>query len=492
MCLQIQLKLSDTQFNISGDCVMADNIYLELSEDNGSSHKFYKITIDGANLTINYGRIGTPGQTMVKSFNSHELAASFSQSKVKAQKRKGYDYAVKGVRKHRAIRAVVSRPSASNNRGKINNSKSAPVIATYKTQTVAFGIFVDADNIYVGDETGRVSVLSHDYELLRQYKLPAGTKCIVGDGANVYAGTNQGHVYEITGKIARLTYDCPGNAAIFWMDLRDGVLAVSDNEGGLFAYDYEGDLLFSNATGNGNAWMVRVDETGIFHGGNHVARYTFDGEKLWSNATSGVLFGYQTDSCLYAGGKGVVMIDKIDGRIVRKYPGNWVPSNCTSERGSQVFAQNNNDLKCWKKSGESVFTLRSPNSGMSMQYFSEKLYIVGDKGLAVIDVSDDATQSAQNDVLPNIRSFKAPSDSIAEVDSTKLENAKKSARGVELVCIRDNGKLRVRVLTDGYDKTMNCQFPKNLRQEEALYLVDSIELSSSGSFYKVSGNIYAR
>lgn len=31
--------------------------YLELSEDNGS-HKFYEVTLEGADLTIRYGRIG--------------------------------------------------------------------------------------------------------------------------------------------------------------------------------------------------------------------------------------------------------------------------------------------------------------------------------------------------------------------------------------------------------------------------------------------------
>ena len=61
--------------------------------------------------------------------------------------------------------------------------------------------------------------------------------------------------------------------------------------------------------------------------------------------------------------------------------------------------------------------------------------------------------------------------------------------GVELYCVREAGKLRIKVMSDGYDGTKNVQFPRAIRAEGARYVVEGLELSSSGSFYRVRGNI---
>ncbi|MEH2070309.1 MAG: VWA domain-containing protein [Nostoc sp.] len=61
--------------------------------------------------------------------------------------------------------------------------------------------------------------------------------------------------------------------------------------------------------------------------------------------------------------------------------------------------------------------------------------------------------------------------------------------GVELHCVREGGKLRIKVISDGYDSTKNVQFPRAIRAEGARYVVEGLELSSDGSFYRVSGNI---
>ncbi|MBE9049903.1 VWA domain-containing protein [Nostocales cyanobacterium LEGE 11386] len=61
--------------------------------------------------------------------------------------------------------------------------------------------------------------------------------------------------------------------------------------------------------------------------------------------------------------------------------------------------------------------------------------------------------------------------------------------GVELHCIREGGKLRVKVKSDGYDASKNVQFPRAIRAEGARYVVEKLELSNDGSFYRVHGNI---
>ncbi|MCB2378411.1 VWA domain-containing protein [Hymenobacter sp. BT635] len=60
--------------------------------------------------------------------------------------------------------------------------------------------------------------------------------------------------------------------------------------------------------------------------------------------------------------------------------------------------------------------------------------------------------------------------------------------GVELVCFREGGKLRVRVVSPGYDD-LNIQFPRAIRAEGAHYIVEELERSLDGTFYRAKGNI---
>lgn len=61
--------------------------------------------------------------------------------------------------------------------------------------------------------------------------------------------------------------------------------------------------------------------------------------------------------------------------------------------------------------------------------------------------------------------------------------------GVVLECSRIKGKLRIKVISEGYNPDFNVQFPRNIRQEGATYVVDSIETSANGTFYRVVGDI---
>ncbi|WP_414530833.1 vWA domain-containing protein [Nodularia chucula] len=61
--------------------------------------------------------------------------------------------------------------------------------------------------------------------------------------------------------------------------------------------------------------------------------------------------------------------------------------------------------------------------------------------------------------------------------------------GVELHCVREGGKLRVKVVSEGHDTSKNVQFPRAIRAEGARYIVETLELSNDGSFYRVQGDI---
>lgn len=62
--------------------------------------------------------------------------------------------------------------------------------------------------------------------------------------------------------------------------------------------------------------------------------------------------------------------------------------------------------------------------------------------------------------------------------------------GIELLCVREGGKLRVHVANDPrFDSHSNIQFPRAIRADGARYLVKELEPSSDGSFYRVKGEI---
>jgi hypothetical protein len=44
------------------------------------------------------------------------------------------------------------------------------------------------------------------------------------------------------------------------------------------------------------------------------------------------------------------------------------------------------------------------------------------------------------------------------------------------------------VVSEGFKKDWRCQFPKNIREEGARYVVDEVR-EARGGFYRVRGNI---
>ncbi|MBN3923404.1 VWA domain-containing protein [Nostoc sp. NMS4] len=61
--------------------------------------------------------------------------------------------------------------------------------------------------------------------------------------------------------------------------------------------------------------------------------------------------------------------------------------------------------------------------------------------------------------------------------------------GVQLYCVREGGKLRVKVMSEDYDSTKNIQFPRAIRADGARYIVEGLELSGDRTFYRVHGKI---
>ncbi|WP_413166069.1 vWA domain-containing protein [Capilliphycus salinus ALCB114379] len=78
---------------------------------------------------------------------------------------------------------------------------------------------------------------------------------------------------------------------------------------------------------------------------------------------------------------------------------------------------------------------------------------------------------------------------ITSGNASSLPGVEEAGDGILLQCFREGGKLRVRVISEGYNSELNVQFPRNIRQEGVTYVVDEITLSAKGDFYRVKGEI---
>jgi Ca-activated chloride channel homolog len=61
--------------------------------------------------------------------------------------------------------------------------------------------------------------------------------------------------------------------------------------------------------------------------------------------------------------------------------------------------------------------------------------------------------------------------------------------GVLVQCVKEGSKLRARVVSDGFDPNLNMRFPRDIREEGILYVVDEVIEMSGGGSYIACGDI---
>jgi hypothetical protein len=122
-----------------------------------------------------------------------------------------------------------------------------------------------------------------------------------------------------------------------------------------------------------------------------------------------------------------------------------------------------------------------------MQLVDDLLYVVMSEGaIGCIDVSQASIARALTGSVPKARVAKKVK---VEEASTQLETVSDAGKGVVVECVREGSKLRVRVVSDGYHASWFCQFPRDLREEGARYVVDEVREATQGGFYRVLGDI---
>jgi hypothetical protein len=61
--------------------------------------------------------------------------------------------------------------------------------------------------------------------------------------------------------------------------------------------------------------------------------------------------------------------------------------------------------------------------------------------------------------------------------------------GILVQVVKDKSKLRARVVSDGFEPDWNMRFPRDIRQENTLYVVDHVNTAPDGKSYIASGDI---
>jgi predicted DNA-binding WGR domain protein len=469
--------------------------YLELSEEGAGSHKFYEVMVQDLELTIRYGRIGDAGQSSKKTLESFEKAVAEAEKKVKEKKRSGYAEAVLGARQKRAVVRRTVTASASEVRAAAN-TKRAPVLWKFNTKSSAYGICVTDQRAWVGNQAGDVYCLTLEGVVEAHFKLPEGVKCIIEDGDFLYAGCDDGKVYDLNGKVPRVAYEISDDVSIYWLDISDALLAISDDSGGLTLVDHNDEFIWNVNSGGSSGWMVRADANRVYHGtSTGVTAYdTSSGQKAWHSTAGYVLFGWQTQNYVYpgCGNKNVYVLEKATGKQVAVCKCDaGVPSNAASLDGKYVFAADSvSSVYCFTSSGERLWKLATGcGSAMSMQYHNERVYIVtSDGSLACIDASEAAIEAAKTGQVPDIKLVLAAS-SVKAVAPAPVQTTSDSSTGVILECYQEGAKLRMRVVSPGYNSSWSVQFPSDIREVGARYIASEVRESSRGGFYRAYGEI---
>lgn len=481
--------------------MQTEKFYLELSESEGS-HKFYEVVIEEEKVSIRYGRIGTDGQKSTETLADFAAAKKYAEKKVAEKKKKGYEEAVMGVRKKRKItrRPVVTSSSSSSSVMTSASGKKikVPTVWNFNTGSAAYGIFINEDACWVGNQNGNIFKLNHQGEVLTQYKLPEGVKCIMADKQWIYAGCDDGNVYDLGGKVPRIAYEINEDVDIYWLDVCDGLLGVSDADGNVVVANYEGEEAGRFKGKGSGAWMIRLDSQNVYYGDSAgTAAFSIkDGREVWFQKTNSVLFGWQEEDAVFSGvsGMGVEKISKKTGKKMQSYDMKSGALSCATSEGGKFVFGGNDMIYCFSEDGNLVWKLPTAcGSALSMQYFKGKLYAVTGYGnLICIDASEDAINKAKEGDLPETVELKAPKEQVAVAQTTALEslNQSQTTGKVILKCVKDGSKLRVKVESNGYKANWFVQFPNNLRKEGAFYVVDKIEEASQGGFYRVLGDIY--
>jgi hypothetical protein len=209
-----------------------------------------------------------------------------------------------------------------------------------------------------------------------------------------------------------------------------------------------------------------------------------------------VLFGVQTATHVFATGEDgtnykplTVKVNKKTGKVETRIPS--AGSSCAVDATGKTIVVcslgfNDKGEKLWNFNG-------AENSGeldgMSAALVGTRLFtIVDEDTLNMFDVSPASTKRGLAGDGGKVKKGSAASVKAVAV-STSVEKTTDRSKGVEVECVKEGSKLRIRVVSKGYNSDWNVQFPRALREAGAHFMCDDIIESTTGGFYRAVGEI---
>jgi hypothetical protein len=155
------------------------------------------------------------------------------------------------------------------------------------------------------------------------------------------------------------------------------------------------------------------------------------------------------------------------------------------EQGSTVVVANRGyDAK----SGKLIWHFDDAGmSGASAALVGNKLFTIGEK-LLMFDVSPAAVKKANAGDPGKSKSGSATKQKAVAISNT-VESTSDRTHGVEVECVKEGSKLRIRAVSAGFDSSLNVQFPRDLRVAGAHFMCDDLVPSKAGDFYRAVGAI---
>jgi outer membrane protein assembly factor BamB len=392
-------------------------------------------------------------------------------------------------------------------KGKAVVLKSLPTLWSYRVKSQAVGLHVDDREVWGGWENGMVVAVDHAGKTQRKWRLPSGVDALIADEDWRYAGCHDGNVYDLTGRTPRVAYEVGANARIHWIDVFRGNLCASDIKGACTVVDADQKLMWKAAPRGASAgWMVRADEDGVYVGNSKgVTKYTWAGKKKWATTTRDVGFGWQEDARVFAfvgfrhlKQSAVVAIDKESGKVRARgscwstkphYRQHINAASCAAVGTDRIFGATAETLFCFDGKGSPLWEAPAAcGTPCSMAVYGDRLYVATHDGhLAAIDISDKAIAAAKKKTGKQAKTKRVV---LAKETARKVETVKaKGAKGIVVECFKDGSKVRIRVVSAGYNADWFCQFPRDIREVGARYVVDEVREATQGGFYRVLGNI---
>ena len=440
-------------------------------------------------MSIRYGRIGDPGQLKTTTYPTTPRPSP-------RPRRRSARRSARATPPPSSASAPEARRHPPRNHQRPLHRQDRPAAVEVQLRRPAPSASSSTTALLVGNEARRRLPLNHDGQVRSQFRLPDGVKCIVADDDWLYAGCDDGNVYDLSGKVPRVAYE---------------IAATSTSTGSTSTTACSASPTPTAASPPSTTRTSPCGAAGQRHprldgalrrrrrvprprqGRDHLRLGRRQGD-LAQPPTGAVLFGWQEATTVYAG-------TATRGRAASPRQGG--PSRQLPVRRRRLLLRrrrrrpvrlrrrHSSSVYCFDDDGTRLWKLGTGcGSAFSMQYHNERLYIVTTDGsLACIDASEQAIRAAEQGIVPEVVDVKAPRMEAAAPRHHRRGRPPTPAAASSSSASRRAAALRVRVVRPATTPTGRSSSPRASASRAPATSSTEVREASRGGFYRAYGDI---